>query len=83
MFYFLFFIFKKKKKKKESDSAAYPSNMHVTYELSLMTLLSMSSHNSVDGVPILYLRGHDADFSFVPCSCYVADLNDAFKFGQI
>ena len=40
------------------DSAAYPSIMHFTYELSLMTLLSMRSPSSVDRAPARCSGGH-------------------------
>ena len=52
--------------------------MPVTYELSSMTLFSMSSGSSVDRVPALCLGGYGfdscqrlTDFFFVPCSCHV------------
>ena len=49
----------------------------VTYELSKMTVLSMSSCSSVDRAPARCSGGHAFDscwglrFFFVPCSCHV------------
>ena len=55
----------------------------VIYELCYMTLLSMSSHSSVDRAPAQCLGDHGFDscqglrlFFFVPCSCHV----DQFTF---